>query len=209
MKLERQARAHVEDKLKKLITQHAKKIKNIKKHANRKIINVGKEVDELRTNISLLEQQIVNLKLAGSKNVRIARSDHKTVQLLQGPIQKPGASQWVIQGNKMLRSGAIDKAEENFNKALELNEDVEAAHVGIASCLYAKNRLIDARNQLSYLYQKDPKHAQAKGIDSLIAWREGSLDNAEIKIKEAIISDPNNADLYNYMAVILHSKSKK
>jgi Flp pilus assembly protein TadD len=120
----------------------------------------------------------------------------------------PALTKQIAEGNRLLREGQTDKAEQNFKAVLAKDPQSPGARMGMAACLYSTGDLIEARRMLNELIKTDPNHSQALGLLGLVAWRENDLDNAVKALVRAIQLDPTDAQLHNYLGIVLHARNE-
>jgi tetratricopeptide (TPR) repeat protein len=76
-----------------------------------------------------------------------------------GTKQKPDQFQpWFYLGEAQLASGAPDKAEESYRKAIEINPKSAAAEIGLAHALARQEKLADAAPHFAQAAQIDPHY---------------------------------------------------
>ena len=138
-----------------------------------------------------------NKSYARAKRVRIGRD------LSENMLTKK-----IDRGNERLREGDVEEAEKLFESVLTSEPGNAEARLGLASCSYAKNKLVTSKNDVVSLLRDDPQNARAWGLGGLIAWREGALGTAKKMLDRGLKADPTDPQLYNYMAIILHAQKE-
>ncbi|HBA85701.1 MAG TPA: hypothetical protein DCZ95_16590 [Verrucomicrobia bacterium] len=120
----------------------------------------------------------------------------------------PTLSKQIAEGNRLLREGQAEKAEQHFKSVLAKDPQSPGARMGMAACLYSTGDLIEARRMLNELLKNDPNHSQGLGLLGLVAWRENELDTAVSALGRAVQLDSTDAQLHNYMGIVLHARNE-
>jgi len=105
---------------------------------------------------------------------------------------------------------SVDGAISEFEKAIELDPEFALAYAGLASTLllgYANVDQTEAETRAETLVERamalDPTLAESQAAAGSLAWNQGDRKNALSHFEQAIRINPNYAEVYAWMAMIL------
>jgi tetratricopeptide (TPR) repeat protein len=180
--------------------------------ADPKLAEQKHQIEAQQTILQQRETEIRELRAA------LAARDEVMKEQLRGGIAVPQAArvdsstdtaQAVAEGNRLLRAGNPDKAEEMFSAALAMNPFLSDAKFGVASCRYARGDLAEAKQRVDEVIKAEPKNADALGLAGIIAWKQNDLNLATAMLERAIKQDPKDAQLHNYLGIIRYAQGKR
>ena len=120
-----------------------------------------------------------------------------------------GAAQKVAEGNRLFRAGNPDEAEKMFSAALMMDPFLISARFGLASCLYIRGDLAEAKKLADEVIKAEPRNAEALGLSGIIAWKQNDLKTATALLERAIKQNPKDAQWHNYLGIIRYAQGKR
>ena len=112
----------------------------------------------------------------------------------------------VDRGFTLILKGKNDQAEALFLRVNKEDPEYPRAQLGLATLSYSRDELAGAKIKLSAVLETVPDNPQALGLSGIISWREGRISEAAELLKRAILLDDQDAQLYNYQAIVLHTR---
>lgn len=116
---------------------------------------------------------------------------------------KQDASLYTTRGDLYFQINDFDRAIEDYNEALQLNDNTDAAYYGRGLALGRQGFIRDAINDLTIYIKRHPQHSLAytkRGVRYL--WL-GESVLAQRDLLKAIELDPNNAEAHDDLGVVL------
>jgi tetratricopeptide (TPR) repeat protein len=111
-------------------------------------------------------------------------------------------------GHALLQKGQVDKALEQFEKALRINPHYVAAHSNLGAALYQKGRVDDAVAQYNKALQINPYYPQANYNLGLALFQKGQVDDAVAQYKRALQINPYYPEAHNNLGNALLQKGQ-
>jgi protein O-mannosyl-transferase len=111
-------------------------------------------------------------------------------------------------GNALLQKGQVDKALEQFHKALGINPHYVAAHSNLGAALFQKGQVDDAVAQYKKALQINPYYAQANYNLGLALFQKGQVDDAVAQYKKALQINPYYPEAHNNLGNALLQKGQ-
>jgi Flp pilus assembly protein TadD/predicted nucleic acid-binding Zn-ribbon protein len=112
----------------------------------------------------------------------------------------------VDRGFTLILKGKNDEAEDLFLQVNKGDPEYPRAQLGLATLNYSRDELAAAKIKISAVLEKVPDNPQALGLSGIISWREGRISEAAELLGRAILLDDQDAQLYNYQAIVLHTR---
>ena len=100
-------------------------------------------------------------------------------------------------GNSLLNQGRVDEAIEHFQKALALEPESAAFHVGLGNALYQKRRMDEAIIQYQKALEIKPDFAEAHNNLGYCLLQIGRVNEAIIHFQKALEIKPDFAEAHN------------
>lgn len=141
-------------------------------------------------------------------------AEPKPVSVVKPPVSNPHdesgltAVQQVAAGNQALVKGDLDRAIPLFRSAMERDETLVGARIGLAACFYSTDDIPEARRLLDGILREDTRNAQALGLRGIVNWKEGLLREADEDTKSAVELSPNDPQLHNYRGIVLQARGR-
>lgn len=101
-------------------------------------------------------------------------------------------------GNTLLSLGRLDRAREEFGRALQINPSNDASRVGLAKLEIASGRSSEAAALLA-----GGAGGNAPDALAMVAVAQGKLDEARSLYERALAANPSSASLHNDLAAVL------
>jgi len=106
-------------------------------------------------------------------------------------------------GAALQQLGQVDKAEKEYNAALQIDPDYVKVHVNLALVLMSKSKFDEARRYYERAIQLDPSAGEVRSGYAYLLERVGRADEARAEYKNAIRLSPKSARLfYTYGAFL-------
>ncbi len=118
------------------------------------------------------------------------------------------AVQKVAAANVALQQGNLARAVALFRAALQEDDTLVGARIGLAACAYSMDDRETARKRVDEVLATDARNAQALGLSAILNWREGRMVEADDDSARAIASSPQDPQLRNYRGIILHAMGR-
>lgn len=113
---------------------------------------------------------------------------HATLQTLFGALRR--------EGEQALARGNLDLARDCFKRALALQREDTACHLGLATALADSGDTTAASELLRHARRKTPRSAAAAALLGSVLRRQGHLDEAERVVQEALALQPDLAEAH-------------
>jgi len=95
--------------------------------------------------------------------------------------------------------GQVDKAIDEFNRALKLDPQDASTHFGAGLCCYEKGEISRAMEEFGQVLEINPQHLQANYHLGLCYYQKKEFPEALSNFQQAIILDPKNKYVYCQM----------
>lgn len=135
---------------------------------------------------------------------------HKQVVELANPRKRPGTSQRqqafdaYLEGCRLeADAGALDRAEEAYRQAIELDPELACAYTNLGNIRYRAGATSDARALYEQAVTIEPEQPEAQYNLAFLTYEEGELDEAVASFRRAIELDPDFADAHFNLAMAL------
>ena len=103
----------------------------------------------------------------------------------------------------MLERGQVDRAIDDFQKALELSPDLAQAHVGLGGIFANRGQLDRAADQYRKALKIKPDAANTHYNLGVVLNRQGKSADAIVEWREALRLQPDNVDALDQLAWVL------
>jgi Tfp pilus assembly protein PilF len=104
------------------------------------------------------------------------------------------------------RLGELEKAVEEYKKALKTDQDNPAIHLGLAAAFIKSGKLQEATPELNLAVSLEPEAVEPHAMLALLNILDNKLELAtreyEIALKNASKLEPENIDIYKSLALV-------
>jgi Flp pilus assembly protein TadD len=166
------------------------------------------EVNALRARLAVDEAQAIpytpeELALFKQPAPQLANRDaqKKSINELPG-----GAAQLVAEAQHYFSAGQFDKAEDDYQKILQRDENNGLVLANLATIELEQGKLDDAEKHISAAIAQSPNDAYNLSILGCLKLREEKYDDALNALSRAAKLDPRNPEIENYLGVTLGHK---
>ncbi len=104
-------------------------------------------------------------------------------------------------GTLYLAQGNLDKAKENFERAIQLDRSLARAHAGLADVLFRSGRTGAAALEAEIAVRLDPT-PYALNLQGQIALRQGEREKARTAFARCLLKDPDHIEARGGMGII-------
>ena len=125
----------------------------------------------------------------------------ETVQAQMAKIEATGRHHFLL-GQLYRASNQIDKAEQSFKKAVELQPDLNAAYAQLASIYVTTNRQDEAIASLERGLEQDPENVPVMMLKGMVQHQKADLGAAQETYEELLGVNPRFAPAANNLAYI-------
>jgi tetratricopeptide (TPR) repeat protein len=105
------------------------------------------------------------------------------------------------EGQKQGASGKLDRAEQNFTKALEAFPDYTQALAERGNVRVATGRLADAKADFARALEIDPRYGPALRGSGVCKFQEGKTAEAAEDLEKAVAAEPNSSKSFLYLGL--------
>ncbi len=113
-----------------------------------------------------------------------------------------------VLGNIATSRGQVDLAQDEFQKALEMDKTYLPARVALAELFMNKGRTGDARAELTKVLAAKPGMIEAELIKANLDTMDKNYTEAERQLNALVSADPNNPLVHRQMAIYLESRGR-
>jgi Flp pilus assembly protein TadD len=166
------------------------------------------EVNALRARLAVDEAQVIpytpeELALFRQPAPQLANRDaqRKSIKELPG-----GAAQLVVEAQKYFSERQYDKAEDDYQKILQRDENNGLVLANLATIEMEQGKLDDAEKHITAAVAQSPNDAYNLSILGYLKLREEKYDDALDALSRAARLDPRNPEIENYLGVTLGHK---
>ena len=166
------------------------------------------EVNALRARLAMDEAQIVpytpeEMALFKQSAPQLANRDaeKKSIKELPG-----GAAQLVAEAQHYFSAGQYDKAEDDYQKILQRDENNGLVLANMATIEMEQGKLDDADKHIKAAVAQSPNDAYNLSILGYLRFRQEKYDDALDALSRAAKLDPRNPEIENYLGVTLGHK---
>jgi Tfp pilus assembly protein PilF len=111
-------------------------------------------------------------------------------------------------GSELLQRGRIDEAIEQYQKALEIDSDLDKSHGDLGLALSIKGRLDEAISQFQKALELNPHMADVRNNLGIALSRKGQWNEAITQFQEVLKTNPTIADTYNNLGIALSNQGQ-
>ena len=166
------------------------------------------EVDALRARLAVDEAQVIpytpeELALFKQPAPQLASPDaeKKSIKELPG-----GSAQLVAEAQHYFSAGQYDKAEDDYQKILQRDENNGLVLANLATIEMEQGKLEDAEKHISAAVAQSPNDAYNLSVLGYLKFRQEKYDDALDALSRAAKLDPRNPEIENYLGVTLGHK---
>lgn len=109
----------------------------------------------------------------------------------------------VAEGNQALREGQLQKAHALFTTALQKDDQLMSARLGLAFCAYQMDDVKQARQHVRAVLRQHASQPQAISLRGLLNLRDGKLSSALDDTARAVEIDPEDGQLRKFHGIVL------
>lgn len=109
----------------------------------------------------------------------------------------------VADGNDALRKGQLQEARALFSSALQQDESLISAQLGLAYCAYQLDDTKEARQRVRAILRQNPSQAQAISLRGLLNLQDGKLTSALDDTARAVELEPEDGQLRKFHGIVL------
>jgi tetratricopeptide (TPR) repeat protein len=131
-----------------------------------------------------------------------------TEQIEKAPNSSGVAGFYVSRGDVYFLIHEFDNAEEDYSKAISINDSLDAAYFGRGMARGRQGYIKEGIEDLTVFIKRNPKSSLAytkRGVRYI--WL-GDKDNALSDLSQAIVLDPENAEAHDDLGVVLAQKGQ-
>jgi Flp pilus assembly protein TadD len=179
-----------------------------KQDAAARIGQLTDEVYTLRARLAVDEAQVIpytpeELALFKQPAPQLANrnAEKKSIKELPG-----GAAQLVAEAQNYFSARQFDKAEDDYQKILQRDENNGLVLANLATIEMEQGRLEDAEKHISAAVAQSPNDAYNLSILGYLKFRQEKYDDALDALSRAAKLDPRNPEIENYLGVTLSHK---
>jgi len=166
------------------------------------------EVNALRARLAVDEAQVIpytpeELALFKQPAPQLAsrNAEKKSVKELPG-----GSAQLVAEAQHYFSAGQFDKAEDDYQKILQRDENNGLVLANLATIEMEQGKLEDADKHIAAAVAQSPNDAYNLSILGYLKFRQEKYDDALDALSRAAKLEPRNPEIENYLGVTLSHK---
>ncbi len=179
-----------------------------KQDAAARISQLADEVNTLRSRLAVDEAQVIpytpeELALFRQPEPQLARrsTERKSINELPG-----GAAQLVAEAQRDFSNGHFDKAEDDYQKILQHDENNGLVLANLATIEMEQGKLDDAEKHIKAAVARSPEDAYNQATLGRLEYLRQNYDAAFDALSRAAKLDPRNPEIQNYLGVTLSHK---
>jgi tetratricopeptide (TPR) repeat protein len=173
-----------------------------------RIAELNDEIRILRARIAVDEAQAVpytpeELALFKQTEPQIANPDAEKKSVAELPA---GSAELVAEAQNYFSARQFDKAEEDYHKILERDENNSLVLANLAAIELEEGKLDDAEKHIKAALAQNPDDAYNLSTYGYLKFRQEKYDDAFDALSRAAKLDPQNPEIENYLGVTLSHK---
>ncbi len=174
--------------------------------AKKEMAELRKQLESAKQSLKELSTMAVGLNAEKAVLARELAAAKLRADVAAAPADD--AVDHIERGYSALASGMIEDAVFAFRSELVLNPSSVEARIGLASCYFERDNLVEARKLVDQVLELDDRNARAFGLRGALKFREGHLGSARSDLQRALRLDENNAYNHNYLGVVYHEMGR-
>jgi tetratricopeptide (TPR) repeat protein len=109
----------------------------------------------------------------------------------------------------LLKKGKVEEAIRNYEAAIQLAPEVDAARCGLGEALERQGKYEAAEKELKAVLDLDPRHARARLEMGLVRAKQGRLEEAVKLFSELLRDNPADSGAHNNLGNVLQLEGKQ